>query len=194
MSLLKSIPGAVLVTAVLLPALPATRAMAAGEGTPPEVGAKVPDFDLPVVGGEEFISLSDEYDEGNVVLIVLRGYPGAQCPICSRQVSSLANRAKALAQKAHRVILVYPGEGTDLQRHAKRFMGSRKLPEPLVIVRDQDMRMVKEWGVRWDRSRETAYPSTFVIDRNGRVRWSKISDNHAGRSTVEEIMKELRKL
>ena len=91
-------------------------------------------------------------------------------------------------------ILVYPGEGTLLQRHAEEFMGSRSLPDPLVIVRDQEMKMVTEWGLRWDRPRETAYPSAYIIDRNGRVRWLKVSDNHAGRASVDEIVRELRKL
>jgi peroxiredoxin len=159
-----------------------------------EVGDRAIDFDLPVVGGEEYLTLRDEFKEGPVVVIVLRGYPGYQCPLCSEQVSSIRNRARALASVAHRVILVYPGQGTRLQRQAKQFMGSRSLPDPLVIVRDQEMKMVTEWGLRWDTPRETAYPAAYIIDRNGRVRWLKVSDNHAGRASVAEIVRELRKL
>ena len=159
-----------------------------------EVGDRAIDFDLPVVGGEEYLSLRDEYEDGPVVVVVLRGYPGYQCPLCSQQVCSIRNRARALGSVARRVILVYPGEGTLLQRHAEQFMGSRSLPDPLVIVRDQEMKMVTEWGLRWDTPRETAYPAAYIIDRNGRVRWLKVSDNHAGRATVDEIVRELRKL
>jgi peroxiredoxin len=159
-----------------------------------DVGDRVIDFELPVVGGEEYLSLRDEYEQGAVVVIVLRGYPGDQCPVCRGQVRSLANRAKGLAQQAHRVILVYPGEGTLLKRHAEQFMGSRSLPQPLVLVRDDEMKMVASWGLRWRAHRETAYPATYIIDRNGRIRWKKVSESHAGRSTVEEILKELRKL
>jgi len=159
-----------------------------------KVGDRAIDFDLPVVGGKEYVTLSEEYEVGPVVVVVLRGYPGYQCPLCSQQVSAIRNRAGALGQVARRVILVYPGEGTLLQRHAEEFMGSRSLPSPLVIVRDQDMKMVTEWGLRWDSPRETAYPAAYIIDRNGRVRWSKVSDNHAGRASVDEIVRELRKL
>ena len=158
------------------------------------VGDRVIDFELPVVGGEEYITLSDEYKQGAVVVIVLRGYPGYQCPLCTRQVGSLANRAKALAKEAHRVILVYPGEPTLLERHAEQFLGSRSLPEPLIIVRDAGMKVVDQWGLRWQARNETAYPATYVVDKNGRIRWKKVSQSHAGRSTVEEILKELRKL
>ena len=179
-----------MVLAVALPAM-ADEATSASQ---PEVGERAIDFELPVVGQKSFLTLSDEYKEGPVVVIVLRGYPGYQCPLCNRQVSSLANRARVLSNEAHRVILVYPGEPTLLERHAEQFMGSRSLPKPLIIVRDEGMEMVEDWGLRWDAINETAYPATFVVDQNGRIAWKKVSDSHAGRSTTEEILKELRKL
>ena len=160
----------------------------------PKVGERAINFELPVVGEKRFLTLTDEYKEGPVVVIVLRGYPGYQCPLCNRQVSSLVNRARVLGNEAHRVILVYPGESSGLDRRAEQFMGSRNLPDPLVVVRDDGMSMVEDWGLRWDAINETAYPATFVVDQNGRIAWKKVSDSHAGRSTTEEILKELRKL
>jgi peroxiredoxin len=159
-----------------------------------EVGDRIIDFELPIVGSEEYLTLSDQCKQGAVVVIVLRGYPGYQCPICSRQVASLSNRAKALAKEAHRVILVYPGEAETIEKKAEQFLGSRSLPEPLVLVRDQGMEMVDQWGLRWNARNETAYPATYVFDRNARLRWKKVSESHAGRSTVEEILKALREL
>jgi peroxiredoxin len=166
----------------------------ADQASPLDVGDRAIDFELPIVGGEGLISLSDEYKKGGVVVIVLRGYPGYPCPMCAQQLGSLANRAQTLAQETHRVILVYPGEKTSLEKHAKRFMGSRRLRDPLVVVRDDGMKMVERWGLRWNTRKETAYPATYIIDRNGQVRWKKISKTHAGRSSVQEILRELRKL
>lgn len=159
-----------------------------------QVGARVIDFELPRADRDDFLRLSDEYSEGPVVVIVLRGHPGYQCPICRQQVSSLANRARSLSKQANRVILVYPGESERLKQHAKRFLGSRKLPDPLVVVRDDAMDLVHQWGLRWHARNETAYPATYVIDRNGRIRWKKVSQSHAGRSTVEEILEALREI
>ena len=169
---------------------------AATEIKRPEVGDKAPDFDLPIVGSkdDDYVQLEDEFEKGAVVVVVLRGYPGYQCPLCSRQVGALINRARALSEVAHRVILIYPGEPDLLQRHAEEFMGSRAVPDPLVMVRDPGMKMVTDWGLRWDAPRETAYPATFVIKKNGRIAWSKISDSHAGRTTADEIITQLRKL
>jgi peroxiredoxin len=161
---------------------------------PPAVGEKAANFELPVVGADDYIELKQQYASQPVVVVVLRGYPGYQCPLCNRQVGALINRAKALAKAAGKVILVYPGEPTELERHAEQFLGSRTVPEPLVLVRDPDMKMVTQWGLRWNAPRETAYPATFVINKSGRVAWSKISKSHAGRSTVAEILRELRKI
>jgi peroxiredoxin len=159
-----------------------------------KVGDRAIDFDLPIADDEGYLSLRDEYKQGPIVLIVLRGFPGYQCPVCTQHFSSLANRSKALSAETHRVILVYPGEDGVLEKRAREFMGTRRLPQPLVIVRDDGMQMVEEWGLRWRARKETAYPATYVIDRNGRIRWQQISKSHAGRSSVQDILKELRKL
>ena len=160
----------------------------------PAIGDAAPDFKLPIVGEDEYLTLKEANESGPVVIVVLRGYPGYQCPLCNQQVGAFANRAAALAKLAKKVILVYPGEASMLDKHAEDFVGSRTLPAPLVIVRDPDMKMVSEYGLRWDKSHETAYPAAYVVDKNGRIRWSKISDSHAGRASADEIITELGKL
>jgi len=158
------------------------------------VGTAAPDFNLPIVGRDEYLTLKEANQSGPVVIVVLRGFPGYQCPICSQQVGAFVNRAAALAKVAKKVILVYPGEASMLDKHAEEFLASRNLPAPLVMVRDPDMKMVSEYGLRWSKKNETAYPAAYVIDKNGRVRWSKISDSHAGRASADEVITELGKL
>lgn len=160
----------------------------------PAVGDVAPDFKLPRVGEEGFLSLKEATQTGPVVVVVLRGYPGYQCPLCNDQVAALANRAPALAKLTKRVILVYPGEASALDEHAEEFIGARTLPEPLVLVRDPDMKMVSEYGLRWDAPNETAYPAAFVVDGHGQVKWSKVSESHGGRSSAQEIVEQLVKL
>ena len=159
-----------------------------------DVGDKAINFDLPEVGKDDYVELKDLYAEGPVVVIVLRGYPGYQCPLCSKQVGAMINRVKALKAAAHKVVLIYPGESSELERQAKKFMGSRTLPEPMILVRDPDMEMVSEWGLRWNAPRETAYPATYIVKSNGRIAWRKVSNSHAGRSNAQEIIEQLKKL
>src|SRR5690348_11227839 len=52
---------------------------------PPKIGEKAPDFSLKTLD-DKTVRLSDLTANGKVVLIVLRGWPGYQCPICERQV------------------------------------------------------------------------------------------------------------
>ncbi len=158
------------------------------------VDERIHDFDLPIVGSKDYLRLSDQYRRGPVVVVVLRGYPGYQCPLCTAQVATLANRATAISKLAEKIVLIYPGSSESLQRHAEQFAGTRRLPDSMVIVRDDRMETVRQWGLRWDARYETAYPATYIVDKNGRIRWKKVSDSHAGRSTVDEILKELRKL
>lgn len=167
---------------------------------PLAVGDKAPDFELPVQGEDSFLSLSDLVKDGPVVVVVLRGFPGYQCPICSRQVGSMMNRGKtlmtALGNQPNRVVFVYPGEetGDTLDQRAKQFVGSKRLSPPFVMVRDPGMEMVKEWGLRWDEPRETAYPSVYLVGPGSRVKWSKVSKSHGGRASVEEILTAIKNL
>ncbi|WP_182870415.1 redoxin domain-containing protein [Rhodopirellula sp. JC639] len=174
--------------------------LGADPGKPIAVGDKAPDFELPIQGRNDYVTLSQLNADGPVVVVVLRGFPGYQCPICNRQVGAMANRAKtlssALGDRPGRVVLVYPGEDSDadLERRAKQFLGARRLPESLVLVRDPGMEMITSWGLRWDARRETAYPAAYVIGVGRRVAWSKVSDSHGGRASVEEILRALKNL
>ena len=70
---------------VLAAALPLTAA------APPSVGEKAPDFALSTLQGKS-VRLSQMVSKGAVVLVVLRGYPGYQCPFCNRQVQDFIQR------------------------------------------------------------------------------------------------------
>ncbi|MEO1523947.1 MAG: redoxin domain-containing protein [Planctomycetota bacterium] len=163
--------------------------------SPLKVGERAPDFELPVQGSDEYVKLSEQLRQGPVVVIVLRGNLGYQCSICKQQYGSFINRARSLAKAmsgdARRVLMIYPGEEKGLESAARQFVGSRQLPEPLLVLRDPGMAMVRDWGLRWDERRETAYPATYVIGPGQRVKWSKVSRSHAGRASVQDVLKAL---
>jgi peroxiredoxin Q/BCP len=156
----------------------------------PREGYKAPDFTLNGLDGQE-VTLSKLLDKSSVVLVVLRGYPGYQCPICTLQVGGLLRSAKQLADTKAQVVLVYPGPAEDLDQRATEFMKGKKLPENFSLVIDLDYQFTNAYGLRWDAPRETAYPSTFVIDREGTIRLAKVSEGHAGRAKIDEIIKAL---
>ena len=60
--------------------------------TPLKVGDKAPDFALTTLD-DQTVRLSDLTPKGRTVLIVLRGWPGYQCPLCTRQVQDYIKSA-----------------------------------------------------------------------------------------------------
>jgi peroxiredoxin len=134
------------------------------------------------------VRVSELTKQGQVVLVVLRGWVGYQCPICTRQVGDLRAHAKELADAGAKVVLVYPGPADGLKEHAEEFVSGKGLPANFNFVLDPRMQFVSDWGLRWDAPNETAYPSTFVIDTDGKIRFAKISTSHGGRASAAEIL------
>ena len=161
----------------------------------PKVGEKAPDFSLKTLD-DQTVHLSGLTANGNVVLIVLRGWPGYQCPICDRQVHDFIASASAFADAKAQLVFVYPGPVNDLKAHAEEFKKwkGKEWPEEFHYVMDPDYSLVNAYGLRWDAPRETAHPSTFVLDKSGTVRLVSVSHTHGGRTKAADVLAEAKKL
>lgn len=168
----------------------------AQEKSIPAQGDQAPSFELAAVTGtlDGKVSLKDTLQKGPVVLVVLRGYPGYQCPICSRQVGELAKQAGEFKKLGANVLLVYPGPASNLKKRAQEFVKESELPEPLTLLLDPNYKFTQAYNLRWDAARETAYPSTFVIDSNGKVQYAKISRTHGDRAPLDQVLAAVAKL
>ena len=169
----------------LLSAVFVTFACTAAE--PAKVGDTAPDFTLNTLDGKA-VKLSEENAKQPVVLVMLRGWPGYQCPICTRQVHDFVAKAESFAGKA-RVIMIYPGPATNLTAHAEAFIKDAQWPKDFLFVTDPDYSFTQSYGLRWEAPAETSYPSTFVIDGKGKIQYAKISKSHGGRSNAAEVAK-----
>ena len=137
----------------------------------------------------ELIQLSKQIGISTVVLVVLRGFPGYQCPYCQKQVHDFIEHAADFAAKNTKVILVYPGPPANLDQHAKQFLTQQpRLPANVVLVIDPDYVVTNRYDLRWDARGETAYPSTFILDRNGLVSFEKISHGHGDRTGASDVL------
>jgi peroxiredoxin len=163
------------------------------DSAPPAVGDPAGDFELKSLGGGT-VKLSKMTGEGPVVLVILRGYPGYQCPVCSAQVGELLSRADDFRKAKAQVVLVYPGPSQNLHARAKEFIRDKTIPDHFILVVDPDLAFVRSYNLRWDAQRETAYPSTFVIDRGGKVRFATVSRSHGGRAKAADVLKALQDL
>ena len=157
----------------------------------PSVGSKAPDFTLATPTGHS-IRLSTQHRGSSLVVVVLRGFPGYQCPYCQRQVHDFIEHAAEFAAKKANVLLVYPGPPADLGQRANEFLATQsKLPSNVVLVIDPDYKVTNLYGLRWDAPHETAYPSTFIVDRNGTIQLEKISHSHGDRISAQDALDHL---
>ncbi len=161
--------------------------------TTPAVGTTAPDFELKQLDGKT-AKLSELYTQGPVVLVVLRGWPGYQCPLCTKQVADLVAHAKQFETAGAKVVLIYPGPAKDLDAHAAEFFKDKSSSDGFVTLVDPDFTFVNAYALRWEKAQETAYPSTFVIDHQGVVRFRKMSKTHGDRASAATILAELAKL
>jgi peroxiredoxin len=108
-------------------------------------------------------------------------------------VAELRAQAKSFEAAGAKVVLVYPGATKELKERAKEFLKEDTLPAPLMLVVDPDYTFVNAYGLRWNEPQETAYPSTFVIDKKNKVVFSTVSKKHGGRSKVKDVLAALPK-
>ncbi len=167
--------------------------VASASAQTPATGAKAPDFTLATPSGTS-VSLATETAKGTTVLVVLRGFPGYQCPYCVKQVHDFVEHSSDFAARNFNVLFVYPGPAAQLDQHAKEFLEKQaELPANIKLVIDPEYKMTNLYGLRWDAPHETAYPSTFVLDKKGNILFEKISRSHGDRTSAEDILSQIKK-
>jgi peroxiredoxin len=190
-----------LITQVLkriIPALAATAFLAtailtAAVEDAPKVGDKARPFALTALDGTK-VSLAAETARGPVVLVLARGWPGYQCPFCTRQFADFVAHANEFDSLGASVVWVYPGPSDQVVQRAKEFVAATPLPSGFRFVTDPDYTFTNAYGLRWDAPGETSYPSTFVIDRSSIVRFAQISRAHDGRAKASDVVAALNAL
>jgi thioredoxin-dependent peroxiredoxin len=180
---------------LLLLATVASAGVGAGWGASilpaPKAGDLAPNFTLETLAGHT-VDLKSLVQERPVVLVVLRGWPGYQCPLCARQVQDYVASAAAFEQHKATVVMVYPGPAPQLIEHATEFLQEKSWPGNFILVLDPDYSFTNAYGLRWDAKKETAYPSTFILERGGRIGFAHVSQSHGNRLSAARALAELK--
>lgn len=156
----------------------------------PQIGSIAPDFTLRTLD-DQSVRLSELTARSDIVLVVLRGWPGYQCPFCTRQAHDFVSNAEKLKAAGVKVVMVYPGPADDLKAHATEFLQNKDWPNDILFVLDPDYSFTKAYGLRWDAPRETAYPSTFIIGKDGKVLFAHVNKQHGDRVSADAVLKAL---
>lgn len=156
----------------------------------PKVGDTASDFTLKTLD-DQSVRLSDLTSKSRVVLVVLRGWPGYQCPYCTKQARDYINNAGKLKATGVQVVMVYPGPADDLKAHATEFLENKDWPKDFLFVLDPDYSFTKSYGLRWNAPKETAYPSAFIVSKEGKVTFAHVSKQHGDRVSSDAVLKAL---
>jgi peroxiredoxin len=164
------------------------------------VGAQAPRFNLPSATGQ-ILSLDDLLTDGPVALTF---YRGAWCPYCNIALRSLQQHHEAITARGARLVAVspqIPDESLTLtEKHdlafdvlsdigsdtAKQYGLAFDLPDDLAAVYDKlgfDLQRVND-----GHPRTLPLPATYVIDRDGIIRWAFINTDYTTRAEPADIL------
>lgn len=156
--------------------------------------------------GEQLPSFSAIHEDGSTVSSSdLLGSPavilfvrGNWCPFCSRQVEEVTSHYKSLSELGAKLILITPKPLATTRRVAEMFGVEFDfwLDESLHIA--ESFGIVMSEGVPESQYKmyghNTFWPTALVVDKNGVIRYSKLSRLLFDRPDSAALVKELKKL
>jgi peroxiredoxin len=147
------------------------------------------DMDLSFLNLEgQKVDLQSFKGKKNVVLVITRGYPGTLCPFCLAQATRLIKNYPEFERRQAEVVVVFPGPKEhvyEFSRSSQADASASKFPFPLVL--DEDLKVVDRLGIRGN----LAKPSTFILDKEGRVRFAYVGTSTADRPSVKSMLAQL---
>ena len=172
-----------------------------------KVGEKAPLFELPNPNSK-LIALHTLLEKGSVVITF---YRGDWCPYCNLQLSALQARLDDIQALGATLVAISPqvpdGSMTKSEISQMEF----------TVLSDQDAKVAAQYGVAWEvpeflmehmrvdrnldlekinngNSNILPIPATFILGKDGLVKWSYVNVDYRTRSEPDEIIEALKKL
>ncbi|WP_299796719.1 peroxiredoxin-like family protein [uncultured Maribacter sp.] len=172
-----------------------------------KVGQKAPIFKLPNAENE-LISLEGLLEKGAVVVTF---YRGDWCPYCNLQLRALQARLSEIHSLGATLVAISP------QVPDGSLTKSEISEMDFIVLSDQNAKVASEYGVAWevpeflldhmrvDRNLDLEainngngsvlpIPATFILGKDGVVKWSYVNVDYRTRSEPEEIIQALKNL
>lgn len=170
------------------------------------VSTAAPDFNISDQDEQPF-ALKDALKDGPVVLIFYRGH---WCPICNRHLSALQDSLSLLTDKGATVIAISPQKSEFLKRTQEKVNAGFRL------LSDADHAVARAYGVNFEPSAtergmyntmlgadfkeshtdgdaevQLPVPATYVIAKDGRVKWRHFDTDYKKRARIKDIAAQL---
>ena len=111
--------------------------------------------------------------------VVLLNFWATWCPPCVKEIPSLGRLQEKLAKAQFVVLSVDIGEQPDA---VAAFL--KKIPARFPVLLDQQGATVKPWNIR-------AFPTTFLLDKEGRIRYAYFGALEWDENSVVETIRQL---
>ena len=141
-----------------------------------EIGKLAPDFTLKNHNGEE-VKLSDFRGKKNVVLVF---FPMAFTGICTGELCEIRDNSSSFVSDDVQVL----GISCDTSASQKAFAQQENLDYPLLSDFWPHGAVSKMYG-SWFEDRGFSLRGTFIIDKEGILRWSVVNSPGDARNTDE---------
>lgn len=142
--------------------------------------------------GETEVKLASLLGKRRVVLVFTQGYYyGAICPFCTTQTAQLAANKAEFEKRDAEVLVIFPGSGEQLPAFVEAVNTYQKTEGELAwpVLLDKDLSAVE----LLDIAANLAAPSTFIINKQGKVVYSYVGANRTDRPSARAILAELDK-
>lgn len=151
-----------------------------------KVGEKAPEFSLEAYQSGEMKKVSSKDFSGKWVVLFF--YPRDFTFVCPTELKAMARRAGEFEKENAAII----GASTD-SAHSHKAWFERELPEvKYPVLADTGHQLARAYGILIEED-GTALRGTFIIDPNGILQYSVVSNLNVGRS-VDETLRVLQAL
>jgi peroxiredoxin len=153
--------------------------------------ANADDLDLTFVGATgKPLALRDYRGKRHLVLVFTRGFSGRLCPYCMTQTSRLISNYEEFQARDAEVVVVYPGPKEKVEEFIAASKALSETPDrdaPFPVVLDEDFKAVEKLGIRGN----LASPSTYILDKEGQVRFAYVGAADADRPSIKAMLDQL---
>lgn len=166
-----------------------------------------PDFMATTTQGSKF-HLREALKDGPVVLIFYRGY---WCPYCTRYLAAFKDQLDQIKKTNGQIVAVAPEIAENQEKTIEM------TDERILFITDSENKLMSLYNLSFEvtddynkkiqsfkgqtleeiNGQEEAYlpiPATYIIDTDGKVKWSHFDPNYRVRPNIDEIVEVLKDL
>ena len=156
-------------------------------------GEEAPDFTLEDLQGNP-VTLSEARGKTATVVVFYRGY---WCPFCARQLAELRSLAKGNEQI--RVLAISVDDHETTKKFIEKISSDGNGSVNYTMLSDPDHKVIDRYGLHdpsYDGTKFDGipHPAVYVIDKAGRVAWSKVESDYKVRPSNADIRAALESL